>query len=253
MMTVNTKPVDIVIPIYKASFDVEEKFAIDQSFAVLSAYPIVFVAPQGLDISFYTTAYPNATFIYFEERYFKSVNDYSRLLVSDEFYEAFESEFLLIVQPDVYLFHDDLPYWINSPFDYVGAPWPNGLSLNIKFGKFDLGGAGTPITVYVGNGGLSLRRRKKCMALITEHREIADWFIRSGSNEDLFFAFMGALSADFVIPNQITASLFALEVSPERFYTINGEKLPMGVHRYRDYSSDFWKPRIPSPGLLQHA
>jgi hypothetical protein len=64
---------------------------------------------------------------------------------------------------------------------------------------------------------------------------------------------MGALSEDFVIPNQITASLFALEVSPERFYTINGEKLPMGVHRYCDYSSEFWKARIPSPGLLQQA
>ena len=102
-MTVYTKPVDIVIPIYKASFDVEEKFAIDQSFAVLSAYPIVFVAPQGLDISFYTTAYPNAKFIYFEERYFKSVNDYSRLLVSDEFYEAFESEFLFPASPYYHL------------------------------------------------------------------------------------------------------------------------------------------------------
>ncbi len=247
MITAGTKPVDVLIPIYKTTFNVEEKFAVDRTFVVLPSYPISFIAPEGMDISFYQEHYPTAEYKYFSASYFSSVNDYSRLLVSEEFYQAFDSEFLLIVQPDVYLFYDGLPHWLNQPFDYIGAPWPNGISLNINVGRFLYNGAGTPVTIYVGNGGFCLRRRKKCLSLLAEYRDVADWFIRSGSNEDLFFAFMGALSGDFVIPNQITASIFAMEIAPERFYAINGGKVPMGVHQYRQYSPHFWSQVIGKP------
>ena len=147
MITASTKIVDVLIPIYKTALNAEEKFSVDRTFLVLPTYPIIFIAPEGMDISFYKEHYPTAEYQYFNAGYFKSVNDYSRLLVSEEFYQAFESEFLLIVQPDVYLFYDGLPHWLNQPFDYIGAPWPNGLSLNINVGRFFYNGTGTPVTI----------------------------------------------------------------------------------------------------------
>jgi hypothetical protein len=237
--------VEIVVPIYKTELNAEEIFSVDRTFHVLAGYSITFFGPAGLDISFYTGRYPAAKFKFFDQNYFVSVAGYSRLLVQEEFYSAFEDkEFLLIVQPDVYVFRDDLPEWLKSPFDYVAAPWPNGLSLNIKIGKFLIGNEGRAYTTYVGNGGFSLRRINKCKKLIREHKDVADWFMQSGSAEDLFFSFMGALSVDFFIPNQITASLFSMEIAPEYFCHLNGGKLPMGAHAYTQYSQSFWQTHI---------
>jgi hypothetical protein len=237
--------VEILIPIYKPSLDADETFSVDRTFKVLSNYPITFFGPHGLNLEFYTAKYPSAKYKFFEKKYFDSVQGYSRLLLQDYFYAAFaEREFMLIVQPDVYLFKDDLALWLNEPYDYVAAPWPNGITLNIKFGKFLIGTEGRSFTVYVGNGGLSLRRIKTSRALIKEHDDIASWFIQSGSNEDLFFSFMGSLSLDFNMPNQIKASLFAMEVNPEYFFHLNGSRLPMGAHAYKQYSYDFWKQQI---------
>jgi hypothetical protein len=237
--------VEIVIPIYKSELNTEEMFSVDRTFQILSSHPLTFFAPIGLDVGFYAERYPIAKFKFFEKKYFASIQDYSRLLVQLEFYDAFaDKDFLLIVQPDVYVFRDDLAQWLNSPYDYVAAPWPNGLSLNIKIGKFLIGNEGRTYTTYVGNGGFSLRRISKCKLLIAEHKDVADWFMQSGSAEDLFFSFMGALSVDFFIPNQIAASLFSMEIAPEYFCHLNGGKLPMGAHAYTQYSQSFWQTHI---------
>jgi hypothetical protein len=237
--------VEIVVPIYKTDLSNDEMLSVDRTFQVLMAYPLTFFAPAGLDVSLYAERYPLAKFKFFEKKYFASVQDYSRLLVQTEFYDAFaDKEFLLIVQPDVYVFKDDLAQWLNSPYDYVAAPWPTGLSLNIKFGKFLIGGEGRTYTTYVGNGGFSLRRISKCKSLIEEHSDVADWFMQSGSAEDLFFSFMGALSVDFNIPNQIKASLFSMEMAPEYFYHLNSGILPMGAHAFAQYSPNFWQAHI---------
>jgi hypothetical protein len=236
-----TPSVEIVIPIYKTELNTDEIFSVDRTFKVLFSYPLTFFAPSGLDVSFYAERYPIAKFKFFEKKYFASIHDYSRLLVQSEFYDAFsDKEFLLIVQPDVYVFRDELAFWLNSTYDYVAAPWPNGISLNIKFGKFLMGGEGRRFTTYVGNGGFSLRRISKCKSLIEEHSDVANWFMQSGSAEDLFFSFMGSLSVDFNIPNQIKASLFSMEMAPEYFCHLNGGKLPMGAHAYAQYSQNFW-------------
>jgi hypothetical protein len=243
----STPTVEIVIPIYKSDLNAEELFSVDRTFQVLSSHPLTFFAPAGLDVSFYAERYPIAKFKFFEKKYFASTQDYSRLLVQQGFYDAFaDKEFLLIVQPDVYIFRDDLAQWLNSPYDYVAAPWPNGWSLNIKFGKFLISGEGLTITTYVGNGGFSLRRINKSKELILEYAEIANWFMQSGSAEDLFFSFMGALSINFNIPNQIKASLFSMERGAENFYHLNGGKLPMGAHAYAQYSQNFWQSHIQS-------
>jgi hypothetical protein len=239
------RKVDIVIPIYKPELSPQEQFNLDQSLKTLKAYKQTFIAPYGLDVSYYARRYV-ANFQFFEQTFFSSVLDYSRLLVNQFFYETFsDTEFILIIQSDVYVFHDDLPYWLNRGIDYVGAPWPNGIELNVQVGKFARTG-GKATKVFVGNGGFSLRRRQACIDLIKEHQEIADWFVKTGSNEDLFFSLIGSLSDDFLIPNQIMASRFALELNPEHYMAINSGKLPMAVHAYEKHNPDFWRSYIPA-------
>jgi hypothetical protein len=236
--------VEIVVPIYKEFLNAREEFSLDHSLKTLANYRRVFIAPMGLNVAYYATRY-GGCFRFYHPDFFSSPQGYSRLLVSAEFYEGFAGvEFLLILQPDVFVFRDDLPRWLAHPFDYVGAPWPDGFELRVQAGKFAIAG-GKTIKAYVGNGGFSLRRRAKCIALIREHTEIARWFVLTGSNEDLFFSIMGSLSSDFILPNQMTASEFALELDPEKYFELNGHTLPMGVHAWEKYSPDFWRTHMP--------
>lgn len=236
--------VRIVVPIYREFLTARETFALDFSLAALAAYSCVFIAPIGLNVTGYATRY-RGCFAFYDPAYFASAQGYSRLLVSAEFYEGFpDVEFLLILQPDVFVFRDDLQRWLDAPFDYVGAPWPNGFEILVQAGKFAKVG-GKTVKAYVGNGGFSLRRRKKCIALIREHAAIANWFLLSGSNEDLFFSIMGALSSDFILPNQIMAAQFAAEVNPEHYFELNDRTLPMAAHAWETYNPEFWRLHMP--------
>jgi hypothetical protein len=108
---------------------------------------------------------------------------------------------------------DELDHWCAKPFDYVGAPWPKLYELLLQTGRFE-GGFSKHVRINVGNGGLSLRRISKSIHLLEEFPIELDLFLRTGSSEDLFFSVMGSLSCDFVLPNEVTASLFAMESWP---------------------------------------
>jgi hypothetical protein len=237
----------IVIPIYKAELDLEEQRLVDRMFVVFSRREITFVGPKNLNISYYERRYPSAKLRTFQSIYFESVQGYSRLLLSKGFYEAFDDkEFLLISQPDVYVFRDDLDIWLQKPYDYVGPPWPSGFSVKVNIGRFANEAGGTVLTAFVGNGGFSLRCIKQCLRILQVDKDVASWFSTSGSNEDLFFSLIGAVTPGFVMPNVIEASLFGMEMEPKRLYRLNGARLPMAVHAYRKHCPDFWNSYIDS-------
>jgi hypothetical protein len=236
---------EIAIPIYKKSFDQEEQLLVDRMFKVFNERYISFFGPASLEKSYYLDRYPSAKQMTFESDYFLSVQGYSRLLLSKKFYESFgEKEFLLISQPDVYVFRDELDTWLSKPYDYVGAPWPNGFSVTLNMGRFKNATNGTLVNAFVGNGGFSLRRINKCVQLLEKDSEVAEWFSKTGSSEDLFFSFVGQMTSNFVLPNPIEASLFAMEARPEIFYDLNGNCIPMAAHAFRKFSPDFWSPRM---------
>jgi hypothetical protein len=235
----------IVIPIYKPQFDGEEQFLVDRMFSIFSSREIAFMAPESLDKHFYLSRYPKAEVVTFANEFFASVNSYSRLLLTADFYRAFnDREFLLICQPDVYLFRDDMDIWLKKPYDYIGAPWPRGFSTSLNMGRFRHGTRGNPVTAFVGNGGFSLRRVSKCIYLIENDVEISDWFRKTGSNEDLFFSFTGAMTENFVLPNLIEASLFSMETEPDLLYSLNKRQLPMAAHAFRKNWSGLWRAHI---------
>ena len=238
----------VVIPIYKSTLDPLETYSLDLSMAKLKQRTVVFVGPEGLDLDWYRARYGEIVYRAHPRECFASIPGYSRLLLSDAFYAGYsEYEFMLILQTDAIVLRDDLDWWCAQPFDYVGAPWPDGYELFVNAGpRFD-GDNGKRIHVTVGNGGFSLRRIRKARSLLAEFPEVIEVFHRTGSSEDLFFAVMGSLSNDYVVPNEITASRFSMELRPALYYAGNGGHLPMGTHAWFKSDVDFWRKHLPGP------
>ncbi len=230
----------ILIPIYKPELMPLEAFSVTHSLALIKGRECVFVAPDGLDLSFYRKQYPQVRFEFFPAEHFHSVASYSRLLLSPDFYKRFIAyEFILILQPDAILFRDDLDYWMGQGYDYVGAPWPDGIEITLWRDDFQ-GERRRRIRTHVGNGGLSLRRVRRCLQLIEEFPQTHAAFTQSGTNEDSYFSLLGTQSEGFSIPDEITASTFSMELEPEQYFQGNGELLPMGSHGWAAVNPQFW-------------
>lgn len=244
------KNIVILVPIYKTSLDALERYSLDLSLSVLTGRDIMFIGSEQLDRRYYLEHYPAIPFVAYDAVYFASIAGYNRLLLNPAFYRQYHAyEFMLILQTDAFILKDELDFWCTQPFDYVGAPWPDGFELFVNAGQFE-GAYGKKVKVFVGNGGLSLRRSGKCCSLLLEFSAILDIFIRSGSSEDLFFSVMGSLSGDFIIPNEITASRFSLELKPSYYYAVNGNRLPMGGHAWWKYEPEFWREHLGGMPLL---
>ena len=240
----------VLVPIYQPVLSALEQFSLDHSLPLLAekGREVLFIGPKGLDLAYYARRYPGIGFHGYDPVYFGSIRGYNLLLLDPGFYERYAAhEFLLILQTDAVLLRDDLDHWAALPYDYVGAPWPQGLPVKVHLDRFEGGNAKT-VRALVGNGGLSLRRVRACQALLREFPQAAEHFRQSGSSEDLYFAVMGLLSTAFVLPNERVASLFAWELSPEHYHAINGVP-PMGGHAWWKYNPAFWAGffRMPPP------
>lgn len=237
--------VAIAVPIYQPGLPAIEEFSLDHSVRMLAGRQLSFIAPLGLDVRYYQARYPQLAIEWFAPDYFANIPGYNRLLLGEELHARFAGhEFLLILQTDAIILRDELDFWCSQPFDYVGAPWPDGYELFVNLDRF-VGSNGRKVKVPVGNGGLSLRRIGKCLALLEEFPDAIKVFRHTGSSEDLFYSVMGSLSADFVLPNELTASRFSLELKPSYYQSINGNRLPMGGHAWWKYEPDFWRPLLP--------
>lgn len=235
------KKIVILVPIYRSYLSDIEFFSLKYSFDQLkSKFETYFIAPHSLNTIFYEFNFPSVKYKKLDDRYFSSTTTYNKLLLSPGFYEMFaDFEFLMILQTDAIILNDQLDFWGDQQFDFIGAPWPNGFSLNISWDKFH-GDSSKFLKVHVGNGGLSLRRIKSCIKLIYEFPGAHDYFYKSGSHEDFFFAFMGILSENFLIPEEMVASKFSLELEPTRYANMPNYVPPMGGHAWWKYDLNFW-------------
>jgi hypothetical protein len=235
----------VLVPIYKTRFEPLEQFSVDYSLAVIAYRECCFLAPTGLDCAYYNERYPGIRIEFFPAGFFESIDSYNRLLLSPDFYGRFiQYEFILILQPDAILIRDELDFWTAQPFDYIGAPWPDGVELTVWRDRFR-DDFRRRVRASVGNGGLSLRRVRKCLALLGEFPETHAVFLEAGTNEDSYFSLLGLLSTDFVVPNEIIASRFSMELKPEFYFAVNGGRYPMGVHAWWTVQPKFWAPCIP--------
>lgn len=228
----------VLVPIYLPVLADQDLFSLDYSLEKLRRRRVHFVAPEGIDASFYELRYPGTHVDRFDAAHFESVLGYSRLSLSKMFYERYSPyEFLQILQVDAAILNDDLDRWCVSRLDCVGAPWPSGLELKINLDRF-VDDFQVTAHACVGNGGLSLRRVRACLSLLKEFPQAVQVFQGTGSSEYLFFALMGGLSWDLVLPNEMTASLFSQELSLEGSLRMNGG------HAWCRYNREFWLPLL---------
>lgn len=260
-MEVDKKRIVVIIPLYRSSINTNEKISLEQVLKVLSDYDIYFVVPEGLPFDPVQLIPGNVSLkktnvTRFADKWFSSTIDYSKLLVSKDFYRAFDQyTFMLLYQLDAYVFHDSLQEWASKGYDYIGAPWTREeekvfmQSLykgkfrfvfsfmrfidKIFFGKKDYA---------VGNGGFSLRNIQKSInALNTLTFLSKRWTI----NEDIFWSIaVPVLYPFFKVPNKKDAFGFSFEKEPKKLFEQNGSKLPFGCHAWEKYDPVFWRQFI---------
>ena len=271
----------VVIPLYKAFgllLDSEKKSLI-QCFNVLNPFPIAFIGPEHLDFKPYLDIagkYGIHTCVkYFSDNYFSSVGGYNSLLMSHSFYKSFlKYKFLLIYQLDAFVFRNELEYWCNKGYDYIGAPWFEGWH-NAKRSSGFIG---------AGNGGFSLRNVHKSISIV-KRVAILRWLQQEckkfsndrfsafiflvnlfnhyfriknkqklyyldeldKTNEDVCWArkFEAIFSDLHVAPAEI-AGKFSFDANPSYLYEINNRQLPFGCHAWEKYEPEFWRDHIES-------
>jgi hypothetical protein len=238
-----TDPV-VVVPVYRPVLSPIEGFTLAWSLGRLARRRrVVLTGPEGLDLGHYRDTLGSFDWLPFGAASFASIPGYSRLLTSHAFHDAFADHgFLLVLQTDALLLHDDLDDWCAAPFDYVGAPWPAGVEILLQLDRFAAGG-GQRVKAHVGNGGFSLRRVRACRALLDEFPQALAWFQQSGSSEDLFFALMGSVSDRFVLPNPFAAARFSRELQPRLYHAVH-QAAPTGGHAWWKHDAGYWLEQI---------
>lgn len=254
--------VAVVIPVYKTSIDEFEQLSLRTCFKVLKSHPIFFVKPSSLELSNYLSFLGGNEFLEksFENHFFSDIQGYNRLMLSDDFYKEFLAyEYILIYQLDAIVFNDELLYWCDKGYDYIGAPWLYSYTLRktlLSFFHYRLnvkqkaGNSPTKLQFYnrVGNGGFSLRNVEKFLEVCLKEKEKIDYYNQHSSNpffnEDVFWSLeVNRKQKVLKIPGHKTAARFALERKPEMGLKLSNGKLPFGVHAWPK-TLQLWKPYI---------
>ena len=221
--------VAVVIPVYREKLTDLEKISLDRCRKVLRRYPLIFVAPEGKNFSYFAAGDAVAKF---PAQYFQNTQTYSQLMMSLQFYEAFSDfDYILIYQLDAFVFYDALEEFCSLGYDYIGAPWPRHAWLGTRLSK----------TPQVGNGGFCLRKVSACHKLLKNASAMPNWTtLREKYLEDAFFATCGVADGiDFNVAPVPVAELFSMERYPDRHVKkIDG--LPFGCHNWQKFGADFY-------------
>jgi len=283
------KQVAVIIPVHKPKPNNFEIISLRQVIKILYKYDFKIVTYKELDTSFYDQCLQegkiNYQYEYFDASFFKDIQGYNQLMLSIDFYKRFRDyKFILIYQLDAYVFRDELEYWCEQDYDFIGAPLP---VLSIKDYKLNQ----TRDPVYVGNGGFSLRKIESVIEFLSFKRPIIKpkvifqyykkhsknilkcylitiikslgyknnirYFVKSGVNEDQIFCLIvdelwinKNLQNDesFLFLKKPTineAVKFAFELYPSTLFEFNNENLPFGCHAWDKYEyNTFWQKYI---------
>lgn len=258
--------VSIVIPVYKLYNELleHEILLLKKIQNVFSTLSIIIILPKSLEKNWRENCVFNL--IAFDDFFFKDKDTYSLLLSNKIFYQAFHSfDYIQIIQTDCWVFENNLEYFCNLGFDYIGAPWMEG------------GFEGKPLKKLwkVGNGGFSLRKVKTFLNILDEikntnkgklpvfkdlHSGVLRFlknigvrnnlrhYLKKTPGEDIFWCIYipHIFNQDeFKIADLKTAASYSFEVHPEYLYNeITYKKLPMGCHNWLQHDKSFWEQYI---------
>ena len=236
------KKICVIIPIYKLELNEEEAYSVKRTVQVLKQRDIFFVVPAHLDFSYYKKNYPDIKIEPFEDRFFKNIQAYSRLLVSKKFYKRFDKyEYMLIAQTDALILDDKdrLDFFADMGYDYWGSPWKKEIVLYplIFKGMYKLQHFLKPINARCGNGGFCLRKISSMLEILREHPiaiAISKW--QPKANEDVLFCYYLNNENKYSIPSAELAETFAVEQTA--LMVLNRGERPYAIHAYEKYVGD---------------
>ena len=262
MTALPARQLSVVVPVYRATLDPNERISLESAFRVLGGHHLVMVKPEGLDTSEVEWRYRFGGVETFDPGYFASIQGYNRLLLSTGFYQRFlASRYLLVCQLDVFVFRDDLAPWVERGYDYVGAPWVSGTALSLRIHKLRmqlgklLPGGRDKVHAYetrdrVGNGGFSLRSVATHHRLSIAMRDAIDHYLRNQGthhfHEDVFWSIEPSRRGfAHRTPPLEEALSFSWDINPARLHRLSGGRLPMAAHGwYKRRQLAFWEPHV---------
>jgi hypothetical protein len=139
----------VLIISHKPVLNKYELISLIQCYKILGRYPIKIICPKGLNVTFYENNLPNPEFDFIDSVWQSSYANFNRLKVDQFLYSKYSGyQYILFYEPDAFVFRDELEYWCNAGFDYIGGPWFEGWHSATSSSNI----------IGVGNGGFSLRK-----------------------------------------------------------------------------------------------
>ncbi len=264
----------VVTPQHRFPLRFEEKVSLESLRRHLGNFDRFLICPESSSPDL-----PDFHLVRVPDHVLSSEWNYNRYLIDASFYQQFiQYEYILIYQLDCLVFHDNLLYWCDQGWDYVGAPWFHRYENDASGGFWS-----------VGNGGLSLRRvrshidvlgsvRRSCCPKdlaqrtprFTKHPRLRRFYCgvkerlhgygyknpRIGKflqdytqnpqlHEDLFWSHEAKrFKPDFLIPTAAEAVKFAFECVPQYCFEANGNMLPFGCHAWSKFDRKFWEQHL---------
>ncbi len=250
MINSSGKEAAIVVMAYKENLTKNETISFLQCCNILSNYDIILVAPKTMSIKSYINLSNNSVKFKiqrFDDDFFISTKTYNKLMLDVDFYQCFsEYEYILIYQLDAFVFRDSLSEFLSLGFDYIGAPWIDGMLYYRYDSKWPIlinkiiSSFNQPVKLYVGNGGLSLRKVQAFISLLRNNKEANTW----SHNEDIYYSLKSLDHKTLCAADLKTALNFSFELFPEKCYALNDFTVPFGCHAWEKHGASFWKKFI---------
>jgi len=264
-----SKQAVILIIVHKEKLTIEEEASLKQCYKILGNYKIVILSPEGLNINAYKDNIPVIEFDFIDPKWQSSYAMFNRLKILPFLYKRYqEYEYILFYELDAWVFKDDLAYWCDKGYDYIGAPWYDGYHNANEQSSF----------IGVGNGGFSLRNVKAHLKALNSFSYIQspfklmlnyEWkhlkhprnlleiiynftiknntyylFNNFNYNEDTFWGSICNQNFKwFKVPGKEIASQFSMEMNAPKLFKQN-ESLPFGCHGWYKHGKDFWSKHI---------
>jgi glycosyltransferase involved in cell wall biosynthesis len=158
----------VVIPTHKSDISEEEERSLRNTLSVLRNWDIKLVIPKNISVESYSRmkSIDALTFgiVRVTDQWMGTLHRYNTMMLSTDFYRLFDDyEYILICHLDSWVFRDELEYWINLGYDYVGPPLfllkePTRNSLEYL------------VAPQGGNGGFCLRKIDSTVNLLSNAR-----------------------------------------------------------------------------------